>query len=186
LKGLRIGKAGLSMLLLFGMVAGAGCTLAAQQGSPWRPGQFKGLVTGKATRKDVFRVFGAREPKKGTRIEVYEYPGKGDFSADVIVEVSRATGVVETITEKFSPNITRTQARKKFGERYNEVQYSVAECAHEGMNALAYRDPKGPIGLIEYPQQGLVLWPNQEGFDIAAALYLAKPLPGRKPVCAKR
>ncbi len=160
--------------------------LAAQQRSVWKPGEFRGLVAGRSTRKDVVRVLGATTPKTSAHLESYSYASKGDFGSSVIVEVNRATGLVQTITERFSPNITRTQARKKFGERYNEVQYSIAECPHEGVDALAYRDPKGPIGLIEYPQQGLVLWPNEQGFDIAAALYLAKPLPSKKPVCSKQ
>ncbi len=160
--------------------------LAAQQRNAWTPGEWQGIVAGKSTRKDVVRVLGANTAKATPHLETYSYPGKGDFGASVIVEVNRGTGVVKTITERFSPNITRTQARKKFGERYNEVQYSIADCPHEGINALLYRDPKGPIGLIEYPQQGLVLWPNGQGFDIAAALYLAKPLPVNKPICAKK
>lgn len=131
-------------------------------------------------------MLGVAEPKRTAHLETYTYPGKGDFGSNIVVEVNRAAGVVETITERFSPNITRTQARKKFGERYNEVQYSIADCPHEGVNAPVYRDPKGPIGLIEYPQAGLLLWPNKEGFDIAAVLYLAKPLPGKKTACAKR
>jgi hypothetical protein len=166
------------------LLASAG--VAGQQRSAWRPGEFQELVTGRSTRKDVIHVLGATTPKTSTHLETYSYPGKGAFGATVIVEVNRARGVVETITERFSPNITRTQARKKYGERYNEVQYSIADCPHEGVNAPVYRDPKGPIGLIEYPQQGLVLWPNEQGFDIAAALYLAKPLLGKKPVCAKQ
>ncbi len=166
------------------LLASAG--LAGQQRSAWKPGEFRGLVAGKSTRKDIVCVLGATTPKTTAHLETYDYPGKGDFGSNVIVEVNRATGVVETITERFAPNITRTQARKKFGERYNEVQYSIADCPHEGVNAPVYRDPKGPIGLIEYPQQGLVLWPNAEGFDIAAALYLAKPMPGKRPVCSKR
>lgn len=159
---------------------------SAQKRSAWKAGEFRGLVAGKSNRKDVVRVLGASTPKNTAHLEVYSYSGKGDFGANIIVEVSRATGLVVAITERFSPNITRTQARKKYGESYNEVQYSVAECPHEGVNALAYRDPSGPIGLIEYPQQGLVLWPNEEGFDIAAALYLAKPLPKKKPACGKQ
>lgn len=160
--------------------------VAAQQRKAWKAGEFRGLVAGKATRKDVVRVLGASTPKTTPHLDIYSYPGKGDFGSNVTVEVNRATGRVETITERFAPNITRTQARKKYGENYNEVQSSVAECPHESVNAMAYRDSNGPIGLIEYPQLGLVLWPNQEGFDIAAALYLAKPLPAKKPVCGKR
>ena len=160
--------------------------LTAQQRKGWKAGEFRGLVAGKSTRKDIVRVLGDSAPKKTAHLEVYGYAGKGDFGSNVTVEVNRATGVVETITERFSPNITRTQARKKFGENYSEDQYSIADCPHEGSNAMAYRDPNGPIGLIVYPKQGLVLWPNQEGFDISAALYLAEPLPGKKPVCRKQ
>lgn len=170
----------LAMLL----VASGG--LAGQQRSTWKPGVFHGLIAGKSTRKDVVRVLGATTPTTSAHLESYSYPGQGDFGSNVIVEVNRGTGVVETITERFSPNITRTQARKKYGEHYNEIQYSIAECPHEGVNALAYRDPKGPVGLIEYPREGLVLWPNEQGFDIAAALYLAKPMPMKKPACSKQ
>ncbi len=172
------------MTLSWLLLAAAG--LSAQQRPEWKPGNFRGLLTGKSTRKDVTRALGAATPKKGRHIETYMYPGKGDFGANVIVEVNSATGVVETITERFSPNITRTQARKKYGDNYKEIQYSIADCPHESANALVYRDPNGPIGLLVYSQQGIVLWPNEEGFDIAAALYLAKPLPNKRPVCSKR
>ncbi|HEU5401412.1 MAG TPA: hypothetical protein VFU86_08650 [Terriglobales bacterium] len=168
-----------------GLLLLASAGLGAQQRA-WKAGDFRGLVAGKSTRKDVVRVLGTATPKQTAHLEIFDYPGKGDFGSRVIVEVNRATGLVATVTERFAPNITRTQARKKYGERYNEVQYSVSDCPQEGVNAPAYRDPKGPIGLIEYPQQGLVLWPNEEGFDIAAALYLPKPMPGKKPVCSKR
>lgn len=160
--------------------------VAQVRGATWKPGEFSGLVAGKSSRKDVIRVLGANDPKKEKRLETYSYRGKGDFSSTLIIQVNRATGVVETITEQFSPNITRTQAHKKYGNDYREVQYSMLDCPHEGVNPLAYRDPKGPVELIEYPQKGLILWPNREGFDIAAAVYLAKPLPRKRPVCAKQ
>jgi hypothetical protein len=51
---------------------------------------------------------------------------------------------------------------------------------------MVYRDAKGGIELLEYPQKGLILWPNQYGFDIAAAVYRAKALPGNKLVCGKK
>ncbi|MGE5111921.1 MAG: hypothetical protein ACM3JB_13755 [Acidobacteriaceae bacterium] len=163
-------------------------SIAVAQGrsAAWKPGEFSGLVAGKSTRKDVIRMLGANEPRREKLQETYTYSGKGDFSSTLIIEVNRATGVVDTITEQFSPNITRTQAHKKYGNDYREVQYSIADCPHEGVNPLAYRDPKGLVELIEYPQKGLILWPNREGFDIAAAVYLARPLPGKKPACAKR
>lgn len=152
------------------------------QSEPWKPGEFGGLETGTSNRKDMLRVFGNAVAKKTARVEIYRYPGKGDFGGDVSVEVGRRTGVVESITVQWSPNITRTQAYKKFGRVYDEVHYSIAKCG-DGVNPPVYRDPNGALELIEYPDKGTILWPNQMGFDFAAAVFRAKPLPKIKPSC---
>ncbi len=164
----------------------AGCANFALGQAAWRAGQFGEVVTGKSTRKDVVRLLGRTEPKRVGRLEQYTYSGKGDFSADVVVEVNAATGVVEAVTEQFTTNITRTQAYRKYGRDYNEIRYSIANCPHESVNPLVFRDPQGPIEMIEYPGKGLVLWPNRDGFDIAAAVFLAKPLPKSKPKCGTK
>lgn len=168
------------LVLLLLAVACAGAKAQA-----WKPGQFGELVAGKSTRADVIRVLGAADPGKGARVETYKYAAKGDLGGDVLVEVNRTTGVVESITVQFSPNVTRTQAYKKYGRDYKEVNYSVVNCPQNGATPLVYRNPKGGVELLEYPQKGLVLWPNQYGFDIAAAVYLARPLPSKKPACGK-
>ena len=157
----------------------------AQQGPVWKAGQFRELVTGKANRKDVVRVLGAAKPTKTGKLETYSYEDKGEFGGKVLVDVNAATGVVESVTEHFSPNLTRTQAYKKYGKDYNEVRYSISSCPQEGSTPMVYRDAKGGIELLEYPKKGLILWPNQYGFDIAAAVYRAKALPGKKPQCGK-
>ena len=157
---------------------------AEAQSGPWKPGHFGELVTGKSRVKDVLRVLGPGEVKQGKRLTAYLYPGKGDFGGDLVVEVSRSTGVVETITSKLIQNITRTEAYRKFGKDYQEVDYDVAKCG-EGTNPPVYRQANGPVELVEYPQSGVVLWPNAYGYDIAAVVYLAKPLPTKKPICQK-
>ncbi len=159
---------------------------ALAQGPVWKAGQFKELLTGKANRKDVVRVLGAAKPTKTGKLETYSYEDKGEFGGKVLVDVNSATGVVEAVTEQFSPNLTRTQAYKKYGKDYNEVRYSISNCPQEGSTPMVYRDAKGGIELLEYPKKGLILWPNQYGFDIAAAVYRAKALPGKKPVCNKK
>lgn len=168
------------LVLVLALLAGAGFY---QQ--RWKPAQYGELVAGKSTRKDVLRVLGNATPKKSGSLESYSYPGKGDFGGEVIVEVSGATGIVESVIVQFSPNITRTQARKKYGDNYREVRYSISDCPHDSILPLAYRDTKGGVELLEYPQNGLLLWPNQYGLDIAAAVYRAKELPKVKPKCRK-
>ena len=164
------------------------CTLlfsfAASAQSSWTPGRFGELVTGQSKVKDVLRVLGPAEPKQGKRLTTYTYPGKGDFGGGLIVEVSNTTKVIEVITSRPAQNITRTEAYRKFGKDYREVTYAAAKCG-EGTNPPVYRDKNGAVELIEYPTQGIVLWPNRYGFDIAAIVYLARPLPTSKPKCPK-
>jgi len=164
-------------MILLALICGA----EAQQ--TWKAGEFQGLLTGKATRKDVLRVLGATEASKNARIEIYSYPNDG---GKVVVEVNRQSGLVETIAQQYSPNITRTEASRRFGKDYREVRYSISPCPQTGAIPSVYRDPKGGIELLEYSGKGLVLWPNQYGFDIAAAVYRASPLPAKKQVCGKR
>lgn len=148
----------------------------------WVPGRSGELVTGKSRTKDVLRVLGPAEPTIGKTLLTYTYPGKGDFGGELTVEISRATGIVQTITSRPKQNITRTEAYRKFGKEYNEVNYSVAKCG-EGTNPPVYRDTNGAVQLLEFPKQGVILWPNRYGFDIAAIVYRAKPLPATKPHC---
>jgi hypothetical protein len=148
----------------------------------WVPGRFAELITGTSRTKDVLRVLGPAQPKVGKSLITYSYPGKGDFGGDLTVEISRSTGIVQTITSRPEQNITRTEAYRKFGRDYNEVHYSVAKCG-EGTNPPVYRDKNGAVELLEYPRQGVILWPNRYGFDIAAIVYRAKPLPATKPHC---
>jgi hypothetical protein len=159
---------------------------ALAQGPAWKAGQFKELLTGKATRKDIVRVLGDVKPTKSGKLETYSYADKGEFGGKVLVDVNAATGIVEAVTEQFSPNLTRTLAYKKYGKDYNEVRYSISDCPQEGSTPMVYRDAKGGIELLEYPRKGLILWPNQYGFDIAAAVVRAKALPEKKPRCVKK
>lgn len=170
-------------ILAVGLVAVAG---SAQQPALWKPGQFKELLTGKAKRKDVTRLLGETKRAKSGKLETYTYPDKGELGGKLLVDVDAASGIVESIIEQFSPNLTRTQAYKKFGKDYREVHYSVSTCPQVGSTPMVYRDPKGGMELLEYPQKGIILWPNQYGFDIAAVVYRAHPLPMKKPICSKK
>jgi hypothetical protein len=174
------------LVLAVVILAIAGPAFTQKLAKNWKAGQFGELVAGKATRKDVMRVLGESKPTKSGKLETFTYPGKGDFGGKVLVDVNSATGIIESVTVQFSPNITRTQAYKKYGKDYYEVRYAISACPQEGSTPMVYRDAKGGIELLEYPQKGLILWPNQYGFDIAAAVFRAKALPGTKPACGKK
>ena len=72
---------------------------------------------------------------------------------------------------------------KELGQDALTAHFSQARCAA----AALYRDPAGAIELTLYPARGIVLWPDQFGYDFAAILYVARP-PGasRAPACVSQ
>ena len=161
----------------------------------WKPASFRGLTLGHARREDAVRTLGSPDADRRTRNgEELVYKARGAHRGDLTVRLDRS-GTVSEIQESFSVAIPRTKIYQEFGEDALTAHFSVAKCAEDRLgdpiggaiyDAL-YRDPRGPIELTLYPSRGIVLWPDQYGYDFAAIHYLARP-PGlaRKPACATK
>ena len=151
---------------------------------PWTTANFRGLRLGSAKRADVVRVLGAPDAANRSREgEELLYKARGNHHGDLSVRLNR-TGVVIEIQESLPVAIPRTVLYKEFGNDALTAHFSRAMC---GANAI-YRDPRGAIELTLYPSRGIVLWPDQYGYDFAAILYVAqRPGLAREPACvAKR
>jgi hypothetical protein len=149
----------------------------------WTPASFRGLALGSAHRAGAIRLLGPPDAVTRTRNgEELLYKGRADHKGDLAVRLDR-TGLVFEIQESFPVAIPRTRIYKELGADALTAHFSQAKCA---ANAL-YRDPGGAIELTLYPARGIVLWPDQLGYDFAAILYVAHP-PGasRAPACASR
>jgi len=148
---------------------------------PWTAANFRGLVVGRAHREDAVRVLGAPDAASTTQNgEELSYKARGNHKGDLSVRLDRA-GVITEIQEALPVAIPRTQIYKEFGKDALTAHFSKAKCAADAL----YRDPRGAIELTLFPARGVVLWPDQYGYDFAAILYVARsPGLARKPACA--
>ena len=157
----------------------------------WNPAVFRGIAVGRAHRFDAVRLLGPPDSDRRSRSgEQLLYKGRGDHKGDLTVRLDRS-GVIVEIQESFPVAIPRTRIYKELGADARTAHFSQARCATHVANDAAvdalYRDPRGGLELTLYPERGIVLWPDQFGYDFAAILYLARP-PGasRPPACIDR
>jgi hypothetical protein len=149
----------------------------------WTPANYHGLVLGRAHREDALRTLGSTSADTRTADgEELLYKARGEHKGDLTIRLDRS-GVIFEVQESFPVAIPRTILYKEFGSDALTAHFSRAKCA---ANAL-YRDPGGAIELAIYPSRGIVLWPDQFGYDFAAVLYVARQ-PGveRTPPCVDR
>lgn len=149
----------------------------------WTPANFHGLTLGRAHREDALRTLGTPDADSRTSNgEELLYKTRGSHKGDLTVRLDRS-GIVTEIQESLPVAIPRTKLYQEFGKDALTAHYSRAKCAGDAF----YRDPRGAIELTLYPSRGVVLWPDQYGYDFAAVLYVAKP-PGldRPPACVSR
>jgi hypothetical protein len=149
----------------------------------WTPATFRGLALGRARREDALRLLTTPDAvTRSPRGEELTYQGRGDHKGELSVRLDRA-GVITEIQEAFPVSIPRTRIYKELGQDALTAHFSMAKCAGDAL----YRNPRGAIELTLYPGRGIVLWPDQSGYDFAAILYLARP-PGlaRMPACATK
>lgn len=158
--------------------------------SRWSAASFRGLVVGHSAGADAVRVLGmpdsrrsgVNSPALAAPAEELIYRGRGDHKGDLAVRLDRSRTIVE-IQESFPVAIPRTRIYKEFGPNPVTAHYSIARCAGD----VLYRDAAGAIELTLYPERGLVLWPDQYGYDFAAILYLARaPGANHAPACVSR
>lgn len=149
----------------------------------WTPASFRGLVLGSAHRAEAIRLLGPPDADTRTRGgEELLYKQRGDHKGDLAVRLDR-TGVIIEIKESFPVAIPRSRLYKELGQDALTAHFSQARCA----DGALYRDPGGAIELTLYPARGIVLWPDQFGYDFAAILYVARqPGADHAPACVSR
>jgi hypothetical protein len=170
-----------TLLLLAASLFAAPIVVAAP--ARWTPASFRGVAVGSAHRAEAVRLLGPPDSDTRTRGgEELIYKARGDHKGDLTVSLDRS-GIVFEIKESFPVAIPRSRMYKELGQDALTAHFSQARCAG---NTL-YRDPAGAIELTLYPARGIVLWPDQFGYDFAAILYVAhQPGASRAPPCIAR
>jgi hypothetical protein len=164
--------------------------LAAQ--TAWHAHEFHGIVVGKSDKAAVIKAFGAptttRKPSltafaSDACCEELVFVSKGDNGGGLSVAI-RKNGAVVYILDQFKSAMPRSTAYKKYGKDWHNRSYSAAKCAERAGIAPLFRDPAGPVELIEYPDKGMLFWPSNDGYDFFGSVYTATA-PGllRPPAC---
>jgi hypothetical protein len=149
---------------------------------PWQPAYYHGLLVGRATRAEVLRALGAADSESTTgKAAELHYHGRGEHKGELIVRLGR-NGRLSDVEEDFPVAIPRTIIYKELGKDAMTSHFSEAACAGRTL----YRDPRGPIELTLYPALGIMLWPDQYGYDFAAIHYLPQPPGAPRPACVAR
>jgi hypothetical protein len=155
--------------------------LATAQGN-WTPAEFRGLKLGTAKMEDIERILGGPDTKSFRNgSDILVYGKKGDNEGNLELELR--DGFLIKVTEDLPVAMPRMVAFRKYGKDYVERRYSSGKCVGRSADDLLYRSSKGLVELLEYPKKGMLLWPDQFGYDIASVIYRARPLATRKPPC---
>ena len=170
-------------VLPFVVMISVGFTVFAQTGQlEWRPGEFNGLVTGKATRRDAIRRFGspgvkaAVEGPDDAKLEKWHYdsPQFGVGCCDLLFE----SGVLQEVTMELS-NMDKEAAKRRFGGTFQASRYSSAKTRVQGGSAPLCEDPAGETLLLVNPRAGLYLWVEAHGSVSSATFSSKRPGIGR-------
>jgi hypothetical protein len=125
---------------------------------PWNPATYHGLIMGRSTRADVFKVLGkpkwaGSEPDTGVPIMSYDVadPLPGEL------EVYITKGILEGMTLNLKEKVSQKDIIRLFGHNYIAVHYATDDCLDDGGAAPIYQNPDGPFKTMQYRDRGLVV-----------------------------
>jgi hypothetical protein len=147
----------------------------------WKPGTYKGLITGVSTMQDVIRKLG--KPKLKTLAETndpteWEWHYKQIESKGSCCEVSFKKGILQRITLDLG-EVERSKATQLFGGRFITVRFSTDYTHEKGGSAPLCEDPTGDQVLLLDPTRGLSLWVEPDGMVSGATFGSTRPGTGK-------
>jgi hypothetical protein len=167
------------------------CTIAnAQQKASrtWRPGQYRGLVTGKSTTKEVVRVFG-NPSWQGKPLEVPEVPGEEEWSYKLptpqgeCCDLYFKNDVLKSINLKLN-RMQSSEAERLFGPGFGPVRFSAKVDGSETGSGLLCEDTRGDITMLLNPQKGLSL--SVDGHGVVHEAVYSDTRPGSRNCGVKK
>jgi hypothetical protein len=167
-------------LYLVSVVACVTIACAQQSsGSKWQPGQYRGLVTGKSTTKDVVRVLGLPS-WQGKPIEVPEVPGEEEWSYKLptpqgeCCDLFFKNGVLKSVSLRLD-GMQSSEAERLFGPGFGPVRFSAKDDGSETGSSPICEDPKGDIVMLLNSEKGLSLSVDGRGVVQEAVYSDARP-----------
>lgn len=151
-----------------------------RNGGRWQAATYRGLIMGESTDADMRRVLGdpiqstITNHNKSNPIEIFFYKAYGDILGDLNVAVDKTTGKIFSI-ELRPENLSKEEAVKFFGNKYNLTRYDSDECLDDGESVPLYESPTGFSVLLEYRDRGLALAFNNRN-KIDYIMYVSEPV----------
>ncbi len=142
----------------------------------WRPGEFRGLITGTSTSKDGVRVLG-NPTWQGKPYEGPDEPGVEEWTYKITTpqglccNVFFRSGVADSITLE-TVEADESEAGRFFGGGFESVEYSLGDDPLETGSGPSCEDAKGPFTTLVNPKKGLSLWSDANG-KVKEAMYSA-------------
>lgn len=159
--------------------------------SEWQAATYRGLIIGKSTRADMFRIFGkpklidtpADQVEDEPNPEVwYEYERGGEFLGEPTFVVDKRSGMILRI-DLYTRDLSKEEAIKHFGCDYIVTKYSFDDCLGNEESAPLYESPNGSITEIEYRARGIAISVDNNG-SVKQISYVSKPLGATSSKCS--
>ncbi|HEV2880478.1 MAG TPA: hypothetical protein VGX24_04165 [Pyrinomonadaceae bacterium] len=156
----------------------------------WQAATYRGLIMGESTEADMRRVLGeplqsvVNDSNTANPIEVHFYKASGDILGDLIVAIDKNTDKIFSI-ELRPENLSKEEAVKFFGNKYNLTRYDADECLDDGESVPLYESSVGASILLEYRDRGLAIAFNERN-KIDYIMYVSEPVGAPVSRCKKR
>jgi hypothetical protein len=154
----------------------------------WNPATYHGLVVGKSTRAEVFKVLG--KPKwvgreQDTGVPIMSYDVTNPLTGELEVYISK--GILDSMSLNLKENVSQKDIIRLFGHNYIVVHYAMDDCLDDGGAAPIYRNPNGPIKTMQYRDRGLVAYFVYNDDETVDAIIFTNKQYGRNhSLCAVR
>lgn len=155
---------------------------------PWNPATYHGLIMGKSTRADVYKVLG--KPKfvgreQDTGIPIMTYVVVDPMPGTLVVYIKK--GILDGMRLDLNKRLTKHDIIRIFGSDYIIVHYDTDDCLDEGGTVPIYQSPNGPIKTMEYRDRGIaVSFADDDDLKIDAISFTFKEIGPTHSLCAGR
>ena len=155
---------------------------------PWASASYRGLIMGKSTRADVYKVLGkpkwvGREQDTRRPMITYDvsYPVIGELDVDI------DKGILISMGLRPKMQMHTKDVIRLFGHDYIVVHYSFDDCLGEGGTAPIYENPNGDFKHLEYRSLGLAaVFTYQNDEIVEEIVYTSGPFGPTHSLCADR
>jgi hypothetical protein len=180
----RLMRRSAPLRLVLGLVVASSTYSACLVAEDFSPGNFQGLVMGKATSTDALRLFGkpdnvSRDEQRGYNWVYYHDIGPVSGRVEMYEKIENQ--IIETVVVYPNTKLSVADAVKQFGPSFKLVRYNFDNCLGNATEAPIYESPDGPLLFLVSPGLGITI--RVEKDVVQDVEYNSKPIGATKSQC---